>query len=357
MPSLSDYLNSLLGRNPQQPGQTGPVGVSGQSKLPDSPNEPAQIINARVLLIIYNPILNADSGKKISEALNWSRPDDLVNGFIKDILNVSGGMVRYQIAQRVEVNEFPALADGFRYTPKTFLETLSGKTPAHNPPGVDYKAVLEQFNILQRVEDKEIDEVWVMAFPFAGFYESTMAGAGAFWCNAPPLTNTSSCKRRFIVMGFSFERGMGEMLESYGHRTESILGKVFNCQDFITWAYKPRRNPATVNGALNPFQRFLCFDQIAPGKSALGTIHHAPNSTKDYEWGNPAPVQSEYYDWLNFPNFKGDVRTVTAAEWGGGEIRAHHLWWFRHLPKVAGRKNGVHNNWWQYVANPNNVTV
>jgi len=357
MPSLSDYLNSLLGRNPQQPGQTGPAGVSAQSKLPDSPNEPAQITNAKILLIIYNPILNADTGKKLSEALNWPRPDDLANGFITDILNVSGGMARYQIAQRVEVNEFPALSDGFRYTPKTFLEVMSGKTPAHNPPGVDYNAVLKQFNILLRVNNKEFDEVWVMAFPYAGFYESTMAGAGAFWCNAPPVPNTSSCKRRFVIMGFSFERGVGEMLESYGHRTESILGKVFNCQDFITWAYKPRRNPATVSGALNPFQRFLCFDQIAPGKSALGTIHYAPNSTKDYEWGNPAPVQCECYDWLNFPNFKGDVRTVTAAEWGNGEIRAHHLWWFKHLPKVAGRRNGVHNNWWQYIANPNNVIV
>jgi len=45
---------------------------------------------------------------------------------------------------------------------------------------------------------------------------------------------------------------------------------------------------------------------------------------------------------LNFPNFKGDVRTVGPSEWGNGEIRAHHVWWFNHFPKVAGRKNGIH---------------
>ncbi|MBI1854269.1 MAG: hypothetical protein HYR93_00055, partial [Chloroflexi bacterium] len=267
---ISDFLNSLLGNKPQQPGQPSGAGIAGQVKLPDSANEPAQITNAKVLLIVYNPAMN--DGRKLSEYMNWARPDDLVTGFINDILQTSGGMVRYQIAQRVDLDEFPLLADGFRYTPQTFLDVVSGKTPMHNPPGVDYNAILKQFNILQRVDNKEFDEVWVMAFPYAGFYESVMGGAGAFWCNAPPLPNTNSSRRRFVVMGFSYERGVGEMLESYGHRTESILGKVFNSQDFVTWAYKPNRNPAVVSGNLNPFQRFLLFDQIAPGKAALGTI-------------------------------------------------------------------------------------
>jgi hypothetical protein len=356
--SLSDFLNSLLGRKPQQPDQPATAGTSAPTNvLPDSLNEPAQITNVKVLLIVYNPTMDAATGKKLSESMNWSRPDDLINGFIKDILTTSGGLARYQIARRIEINDFPVLTDGFRYTPQTFRDVLGNKTPMHTPPGVDYDAFLKQFNILQRVADKEFDEVWVMAFPYAGFYESRMGGSGAFWCNAPPLPNTASCKRRFVIMGFSYERGVGEMLESYGHRTESILGKVFNCLDFITWAYKHNRQPATVGANLNAFQRFLCFDQIAPGKAAIGTIHYAPNSTKDYEWGNPTPVKSECYDWASFPNFKGDIRTVTDAEWGGGEIRAHHVWWLSHLPKMAGRKNGIHNNWWQYTANPNNVGV
>jgi hypothetical protein len=67
-------------------------------------------------------------------------------------------------------------------------------------------------------------------------------------------------------------------------------------------------------------------------------------------------VQSECDDWLkNFPNFKGEVRAVTAADWGHGDIREHHKWWFRHLPKVGGSSNGIHHNWWLYVMNPNFV--
>ncbi|NJN79259.1 MAG: hypothetical protein HC797_01595 [Anaerolineales bacterium] len=65
--------------------------------------------------------------------------------------------------------------------------------------------------------------------------------------------------------------------------------------------------------------------KAAPGKAACGNIHFAPNSQADYDWNNATPVKSECFDWLlNFPNFKGDVRTVDATLWGSGDTRAHH---------------------------------
>ena len=350
--SLSDLINSLFGSKPKPP-------VPGKPKgIPDSPDEPAQITNPKVLLLIYNPTMDAAAGKKLREVMNWPRPDDLVSQFIGDVLQVSSGLARYQISQRLELDEFPALVDGFRYTPQTYLDVVRNGKPAHNPSGIDYGVILKQFNILQRVANNEFDEVWVMGFPYAGLYESTMGGAGAFWCNAPPLPNTNTCPRRFIVMGYSYEREVGEMLHSYNHRCESIMAKTFNSQDFLTWAYKPSRMPATItpDQTLNLFQRFILFDQIAPGKAAVGTVHYAPNGVKDYDLGNLNPVKSECYDWLNFPNFKGDVRVVTSKDWGGDEA-SYQQWWLNHMPKVAGRKNGIHNNWWQYVANPNNVVV
>jgi hypothetical protein len=51
------------------------------------------------------------------------------------------------------------------------------------------------------------------------------------------------------------------------------------------------------------------------------------------------------------------VKQVNCAEWGGGEIHAHHKWWLKHLPKVGGHTNGIANNWWQYVLDLNRVTV
>ena len=111
-----------------------------------------------------------------------------------------------------------------------------------------------------------------------------------------------------------------------------------------------------LKGDDNLWQRFIRYEKTAPGKAAVGNIHFAPNSERDYDWNNPSTVKSECYDWLlNFPDFKGDVRDVTASEWGNGDIRAHHQWWLNHIPHVAGRKNGIHNNWWQYMINPQNV--
>jgi hypothetical protein len=354
--SFSDFLKSLFGSKPQ--GTT--TGVSGHAPpLPDSSNEPPQICSPRVLLIIYNPTMDAATGKKMVDYMNWGRPDAMVAAFISEVLQASGGLVRYQVAKRIELDEFPVLMDGYSYAPTAYINVVQHGAPAHSPTGIDYNAILNRFNVLQGIADGVYDEVWVMAFPYAGLYESTMGGAGAFWCNGPAIANTASCPRRFVVMGFSYERQVGEMLHSYNHRTESIMARVFNSQDFLAWAYKRDRVPATITPGqtLNYFQRFILFDQIAPGQAGMGVVHYPPNGVRDYDLGNPNLVRSECYDWLHFPNFQDDVRMISCSEWGGGDERSFQRWWLRHLPKVAGRQNGIHNNWWQYIANPDNVTV
>jgi hypothetical protein len=272
--------------------------------------------------------------------MNWNRVEDLATGFMSDILQISGGVARYHIIQRIDVDDFPAKVNGYQYDAQTYLNVMRGVTPPYMPQEANYHAIIERFNVLQLVAQHEIDEVWVFNFPHAGFYESIMGGPGAFWCNAPPLKNTEAAGRRFVIMGFSYERGVGEMLENMGHRAESILEKTFE----------------NLSGEENLWRRFIRHQKTAPGRAALGNIHFAPNSQKDYDWNNPEPVPSECDDWLhNFPHFKGVVRTVTAAEWGSGDIREHHKWWFRHIPRVAGRRNEIYNNWWQYIMNPNLV--
>jgi hypothetical protein len=354
--SLWDFLNKLFNRPPAQP--TSPTPPATQPSIPpDNSTEPVHIITSHVLLVIYDPIMEANTGKKLSQVMNWQRPDDLANSFIQDIQQTSGGMARYEIVQRVELNEFPVLADGFRYDAASYLKVQNQLNPPHQPTDVDFQPILTSLNILPRVARHEIDEVWIFNFPYGGFPESAMGGAGAFWCNANPLANTSSCNRRFIVMCFSYERGGGEMLESFGHRAESMVSKVFNCQDFVAWAYRHGRVPATVGPNLNLFQQFISFDQIAPGKSGVGSIHYAPNSSVDYDWNNPRQVASNCYGWYTFPNFQNDIRQVNATEWGNGDMHAHHIWWLKHLPKVAGRTGGVANNWWQYIMDPNLVNM
>ncbi len=306
------------------------------------PHEPAQVTQSKVLVIVYDPIVDPGSARTLSEYLGWHKTEDLASGFISDISQYSHEMARYQVVERIDMNEFPAKVDGFRYSSEQYLDVLRGSSPPYQPQEVDYYAILTEFGLLRRVAKEEIDEVWIVAFPHAGFFESIMAGPGAFWCNAPALKNTDASKRRFILMGFSLEREVGEMLESFGHRVESIMEKT----------YEP------VAGEANLWKRFTRYEKIAPGQAALGTIHFAPNSERDYDWNNPTPVKSECFDWLlNFPNFKGDVREVTARDWGNGDMRLHHRWWLQHIPHVEGRQHGLRNNWWPYVLHPHQVEV
>ncbi len=305
-----------------------------------SADAPPQVTSLRTLVIVYDPTVDSRSGKRLSEYMHWNRVEELARGFMTDILQTSGGLARYQIVERIDVDGFPAKVDGYYYDAPTYLNVIRGVARPYMPQEADYYAIIRRFNVLQRIASREIDEVWVFNFPHAGFYESIMGGPDAFWCNAPPLKNTEAARRRFVIMGFSYERGVGEMLENMGHRAESILEKTFE----------------GLKGDDNLWKRFTRYEQTAPGRAAVGNIHFAPNSQRDYDWNNRGTVLSECDDWLkNFPDFKGEVRPVTSAEWGYGDIREHHKWWFNHLPKVGGSKNGIYHNWWQYVMDPNHI--
>jgi hypothetical protein len=340
--SIIKFFSSLFGAKPKPPATPpAPPATPRPTVPPDSATEPAQIVTSKVLVIVYDPVVDSATGKRLSEHLHWSRADDLITKYIDDITETSRGLARYQIVQRVDVDEFLPLVDGFRYTVDLYLNVFRGSANAHSPGWLNYKSLLDKYNILQRTAANEIDEVWLFAFPHAGLYESVMAGRKAFWCNSHPLPETDDCPRRLVLMGFSLERGVGEMFEAFTHRCESIMQKVFE----------------DTTGDANLYERFSRYDKKNPGEAECGTVHFAPNSERDYDWKNPRFVASKCDDWYNFPHFTGATRQVNCEEWGNGDIRLHHLWWLDHFPRVSGRTNGIVHNWWQYVIDPNRVDV
>lgn len=298
-----------------------------------------ETIKPNVMMIIFNPIIESEGNKRLTDVLNWNDPDSLAEVYRADLFEVSKGYLDYQIAKRVEVDEYPIKLDGFRYDDESFLECWRARSGFHQPDAVDYNAIFNQFEIFSLVEKGEIDEVWCFTFPYSGFWETTMAGKGAFYCNSDPVPNTEQCSRRFITYGFNYEREVGCMLEDFGHKTESVMSHVFRA----------------IPDEKNLWKQFTLYDKIAPGKSNCGNIHFAPNSEKDYDWGNTQFVISNCDDWYNFPNFKGITRQVNCEEWGRGDMREHHKWWFRHIPNANGKIDGIYNNWWFYLANPNHV--
>jgi hypothetical protein len=209
----------------------------------------------------------------------------------------------------------------------------------HQPDMADYARLIEDYDLCGKVQRGETDEIWLFGPPYGGMHESCMGGPGAFWCNGPIVENTDHCGKRFVIMGFSYERGVGEMLENMGHRVESILGRIYK----------------DIPPQENPWHRFLRYDKSHPGQSEVGSVHYAPNSQRDYDWGNTTPVLSRCDTWHNYPDLEGEPRMVDCSEWGSGDIRGHHVWWLRHLGHVDGETDGILNNWWAYILDPNNV--
>lgn len=295
-------------------------------------------IHPRVLMIVHDPPVPSAGGKRLTELFGWFDPDQLAHQYINDLAECSGGYLNYTIVERIAADWYPIKQDGFRYTNETFIKAWKTRQ-MYEPNAIDYETQIATFELIRRYERGGFDEVWFFSFPYAGDYESTMVGRGAFWCNSPPVPNTDYCLGRFVIMAFNYERGVDCMLENFGHRTESIMSRVYQ----------------QLGQGENMWEHFIRYDKIAPKQSQCGTVHFAPNSERDYDWGNRRSVMSYCDDWYNYPHLSGKGRIVNCQEWGDGDMRAHHKWWLRHLPCVTGETHGVANNWWQYVVDPNLV--
>jgi hypothetical protein len=202
----------------------------------------------------------------------WSNSDDLAREYVSTMRVASGNTLAYQIVDKKTVADYPILEDGRRYTDSAWTMAMQNDQQAYRDTRgrymmADYNRIFQDFNVLAQIRDKVIDEVWLFGGPLYGFYESRMAGRGAFWCNAPAIELTG---RLFVVMGFNFERGSREMVHNFGHRTESILGAKFGSTGFLNQLYFPSATP--LPAPANEFEQFLV---------QHGTTHRIPGGA-DY---------------------------------------------------------------------------
>ena len=313
--------------------------VSKETVTPGISSGQAERFDLKALVIVFQPADPDEHGRKLPDILGWHDVDELITEYISDLKKCSHGIANYQVVEKIEVDEFPPKQDGFRYEMKGYRHSLQSRSGFHQPDQLDYESLIDQFNIIERINRNEMDEVWLFGFPYAGFYESRMVGPGSFFCNAPPLDIYNHCLKRFVIMGFNYERGAGEMLESMGHRAEFTMNQIY------------RNEPSESN----LWKKFCRIERTHPGRSEVGTVHFAPNSRRDYDWGNPQPVFSSSDAWFNFPVLDGEKRKVDCREWGNGDIRLHHIWWFAHFPHFYGMTDGYSHNWWEYILVPERV--
>jgi hypothetical protein len=298
-------------------------------------------IQKKILLLVFNPVLESKPGSpKLNEYFNWNDPYKLTQQLIDDFREVSNGFVNYVISEKIEADGIPLKEDGFQYNYESYVACIEDHNKCHYPDEVNYSLILDKYNVCEKLNKGLIDELWLWGGPWFGFYESRLAGPGAFWYNSPPLLNTS-CNRLLPIMGFNYERGMAEALEAYAHRVESVMTKVYG-------SWEPKETHA--------WNKFTLLDRDLPGRGGVGNAHNAVNASPgtDYNRSDKRYVYSNADDWYNYPNMTDKRRLLNCEEWSCDDYE-YLKWWYKHIPKAEGFTDGILNNWWRYIVDFDNA--
>ena len=233
---------------------------------------------------------------------HWHRSDALIPQYIESMKKASQDILQYEVVETLKVADYPALLGERQYTDTTYAAVLADdKSALRDKNGnyllADYDQIIQKFELLQKVQSGQIDEVWMFGGPYFGFYESRMVGRGAFWCNGPAIEK--DC-RRFVIMGFNYERDVKEMIHDYGHRTESLLAKQFHSDRYLRNAYSLKATAAPAN----LYEKFL---------SGHGTVHRKPGG-KDYSQDEFAWLSAMQTEWWP-PTIDPNLVEVARKPW------------------------------------------
>lgn len=334
-------LTPLPSKKPTSPSST--ISAPPKNTSPGSSSPLESSLTKKIQLLIFNPVLRNHGNQTLVKYLGWRDPDQLTSQIIKDLKDSSGGFVDYQIAERIEAEEFGGpKTDGFVYTEDSYLDCISKPASCHKPDETNYIQILTKYRSCEKRNQGYIDEVWIWSGPYFGsHWELTLVGPGAFWFNSPPVEG-ASCTKLLPIMGFNYERGMGEALESYGHRVESTMRQVYGGWD-------------SKNGN-SPWDIFTRREIDAAGQARCGNIHFAPASQSDYDWGNDHVVKSACDDYLNYPNLPNPpiFKDISCSIWECDGYK-FKKWWFAHLPRNNVHTGGKWNNWWRYIVDFENA--
>jgi hypothetical protein len=263
--------------------------------------------NYKAIVLHYDPrVWNNGELVTVSQVLGYRDIDALCQDYMTFLRKASGGQVSFSIAAKHVLDEFPPESDpNVSYSPENYME-LRGRYDLR----ADYVALCNdpRFQIIPMVEAMAADAIWVFGPEGTAFWETAMAGHGAFWINGMGYPEVN-CSRKFVIYGFgsAAHQGVGFMLENTGHMTEVLI------RDHIAagwppvhpvsgWTTLDLANPtrACVDRLLNDWDLFTVTDSVhwdrrltSPGNSQLGLSHFPPTACVNYGWSPPR---------LNFDN-------------------------------------------------------
>jgi hypothetical protein len=300
---------------------------------------------ARVIVLIYDPVLQSAGGKSLIEHFKWNDPVQYSHILADVIRQASWGYINYEIVDWITVRGFPRRRDGTRYEEQEYLEAK--RTGQWHAVSSSYRGFFEENNLLERCRREHISELWVWGAPgmhideFAGYIPNRYARFGPTdnpWLYRP-YDIPPELGQTMWVMGFNYEVGPDNMIHSYVHRVESMAALAFG--DGL-W------EPGKLRDPWNVFS-FLQMDHTN-SPSMVGNCHVPPNGQAGYDYNNRRRVESWSDRWSNYPDLRGSTRQTGSAEWGNNQF-GYMKWILERLPKFPGHTAHGYNNWWVHIAN------
>lgn len=329
-----------------------------------STDRTAERIIVKVAVVYEDPVVPGTDGKRLHEVattpgygFKWNDPKEMCLQYEAALEEASHGVVDYVIVEQHESDDIFArnVATGKYLTVDTLVNHIFKTGPI---PGIaqgvsyDYIGMIRHYGFDQKRDSGAINEVWVFNHPACGMYESRMVGDGAFWINSPGIGTEQGapCKELLSIMFCSYERDLACALESYSHRFESTMMKVYGW-----WNYDERPTKADLTTWDKYTGYAKIYDKYEPGMSHVGNVHFPPNGTHDYDFVNETYVMSYADEWLyDYPEIKEEkARRMNCTEWGNHV--GYMKWWLGHMPHFKGISpyDGKLNNWWHYVVDYN----
>lgn len=316
-------------------------------EIPSVPNPQPQSVPKlikKVLVINFDPYVTGTT--PLSTYMGWGNIIALQNQYEVETSLASNGFVDYQIVRTDTYRDFPYKENSYKFNMDPASPDYYFRCLPNNPNGIakcaeiiDYPRLINDYNICGQAQAGQIDEVWLWGAPYFGYWEHVYAGPSII----PPYIHAyaGTCGKYVPIMGFSYERGITEMLHNFGHRTESAMTSIYG--------YYPYYPEVNFN---NPWSKFTAWQGRNPGNAACGNVHYTPNALDEvqdeYVYTKTNFASSTCNDYLNYPNLTGAVQNLNCSTWecsGYGYLK----YWLRRLPNAVGTIGNVMNNWWRYV--------
>jgi hypothetical protein len=297
-------------------------------------------LNTRVYVIDFDPLM--DDLVPLTVARGWNDPFALDEHYRADVMSASAGVVHQQIARTSVVRTYPVKPGGFTFTNAQYVGCLADSSPAYCSALIDYAQVLNTSydpaigSACEALQRSRVDEVWLWGGPWFGYLEYLEVAAHA----ACPKVS-----KPFVVMGFSYERTVGEMLHDLGHRAENMVRAGIGA----TWwdRFDGQRARYSQDFAC-PSQPDAGHPEVDADNAHAGNVHFPPNAYCHYQYDRDHPVLSDADDWANFPDLTGRRTVVNADTWGATQ-EGFLIWWLGRFPRRPGNSDGIFRDWWRYV--------